>query len=218
MTVPFYNPRSREYKSFGITGEENDTLRRYVGSYGPSDYTNEVVDGIGALVMEDAVGLNHIKAFGNTEQNGTPTKDNPVDIVCNNGTLTWDGEKIVAVGTQEKIIVTDSSDQEQYAVVEMLNKVGDYEDSQNITTGKVVRKCGVCKYDGTQKINEPYISTTGGLDEGAIIVYPLDTPEKEIVTAQEISIEGPQTYTVDKYESLYDLRLEVSYKQALSNT
>lgn len=46
-----------------------------------------------------------IRAYGACEQSGTPTPDNPVDIVCNNGALKWDGvnHRIYADGTQEVI-------------------------------------------------------------------------------------------------------------------
>lgn len=39
------------------------------------------------LVNAKANGLNYIKLFGACEQNGTPTPDTPMDIVCNNGVL-----------------------------------------------------------------------------------------------------------------------------------
>lgn len=44
---------------------------------------------VSPLLLPDAIAnsLKYVKAFGGTEQNGTPTPDAPVDIVCNNGVL-----------------------------------------------------------------------------------------------------------------------------------
>ena len=39
------------------------------------------------LVNSKANGLNYLKLYGGCEQTGTPTPNNPIDIVCNNGTL-----------------------------------------------------------------------------------------------------------------------------------
>ena len=46
---------------------------------------------VSPLALDDAVAgdLDYVKAFGGTEQNGTPTPTNPVDIVSNNGVLKY---------------------------------------------------------------------------------------------------------------------------------
>lgn len=51
--------------------------------------TTITVRGQSPLVLPDAISgsLQAVKAFGGTEQNGTPTPDAPVDIVSNNGVL-----------------------------------------------------------------------------------------------------------------------------------
>lgn len=48
-----------------------------------------IVRGANRIVLPDAIAnsLQYVKAFGGTEQNGTPTPDAPVDIVSNNGVL-----------------------------------------------------------------------------------------------------------------------------------
>ena len=48
-----------------------------------------IIKGTSPLVLPDAIAnsLSYVKAFGGTEQNGTPTPDAPVDIVSNNGVL-----------------------------------------------------------------------------------------------------------------------------------
>lgn len=46
---------------------------------------------VSPLSLPDAIAnsLSYVKAFGGTEQNGTPTPDTPVDIVSNNGVLKY---------------------------------------------------------------------------------------------------------------------------------
>ena len=46
---------------------------------------------VSPLVLPDAVAgeLDYVKAYGGTEQNGTPTPDAPVDIVSNNGAIKY---------------------------------------------------------------------------------------------------------------------------------
>lgn len=49
----------------------------------------EIVKGVPPLLLPDAIAnsLQYVKAFGGTEQDGTPTPTSPVNIVCNNGIL-----------------------------------------------------------------------------------------------------------------------------------
>ena len=78
--------------------------------------------------------------------------------------------------------------------------VGDCKDEQDIISGKVTRRCGVCVYDGTQTIGNTYISTTGGLDVGAIIIYPLAAETTEQVTAQPLNTVAGQNTVTDTAE------------------
>lgn len=57
-----------------------------LGGSGAS-YIDVLLSGVSPLALTNALGLNYIKALGATEQDGTPTPSNPVDIVCNNGVL-----------------------------------------------------------------------------------------------------------------------------------
>lgn len=98
------------------------------------------------------------------------------------------------------------------ATAEMLLSVGDYKDVQNVTTGEVIRNCEAVYYDGTQTINNPYISTTGGLNVGSIIVHPKTTPTTESVTHQPLSIQAGTNIIEITQASIDNLPLEVSYK------
>lgn len=53
------------------------------------NYRDMVVSGndVINITKAKANSLNYLKRFGKCEQNGTPTPDSPVDIMCNNGTL-----------------------------------------------------------------------------------------------------------------------------------
>ena len=69
------------------------------------NYTSGYLDtvtgnGSVALPKAKANGLKSVKLFGGTEQTGTPTPDNPIDIICNNGALKLDyTSKNLNVGT-----------------------------------------------------------------------------------------------------------------------
>lgn len=89
------------------------------------------------------------------------------------------------VGTPEVITVSRGLST-RTATVENLFGVGNYKDEQEIISGVVTRRVGVCVYDGTQSIGDIYLSTTGGKDVGAIIVYPLAEAITETVTAQPV--------------------------------
>lgn len=61
------------------------------GSGSQPSWRDVILSGNTALTLVNAKanGLNYLKLFGGTEQSGTPTPDNPVDIVCNNGALKY---------------------------------------------------------------------------------------------------------------------------------
>lgn len=52
------------------------------------------------LVNARANGLNYLKLFGGTEQNGIPTPQTPIDIVCNNGALKVRNKSGLPIGYQ----------------------------------------------------------------------------------------------------------------------
>lgn len=136
-------------------------------------------------------------------------------ILCNNGILKVNIQgEIYADGTAEA--VKDSLN--NTATAENLFAVGTTEDVQDVLTGIVTRNCEAVYYDGTQTINTPYISTTGGLDVGAIIVHPRTIPTTETVTPQMLTVQaGTNTIEITQ-SSIDDLPLEVSYKAGVTVT
>ncbi len=113
---------------------------------------------------------------------------------------------IGVVGTAEAITLGAQS-----TSVEDLLAVGDYVDEQDIISGKLTRRCGVCVYDGTQTIGDVFLSTTGGKDSGAIIVYPLATPTTENVTPQPLNT-GAGTNTLTDTAAVSNPKYNLIYK------
>jgi hypothetical protein len=76
-------------KQNSITPGQN--VRRVLIVQGPGGETVVIGPGPSPLLLPDAIAnsLRYVKAFGGTEQNGTPTPDAPIDIVCNNGVLKY---------------------------------------------------------------------------------------------------------------------------------
>ena len=69
--------------------QPGQNVRRVIFVSGPGGETVVIGPAPSPLLLPDAIAnsLHYVKAFGGTEQNGTPTPDAPVDIVCNNGIL-----------------------------------------------------------------------------------------------------------------------------------
>ena len=123
-------------------------------------------------------------------------------------------EQNILDSLQVEIGVTTPSDYVPYynqtaSVVDLLS-VGDVKDEQEVIGGTVTRRCAVCLYDGTQPVGNTYISSTGGKDIGAIIVYPLATPTTESVTAQPLSTVAG-TNIVDATAEVSGINADVTY-------
>jgi hypothetical protein len=104
--------------------------------------------------------------------------------------------------------------QPQTASVPMLLSVGDVKDEAELIAGTYTHRCAACEYDGTQDVGDTYLSTTGGKDIGAIIVYPLPEPTTESVTPQPLTLaEG--TNIIDATANVEPLTAKCEY-QAVS--
>ena len=101
----------------------------------------------------------------------------------------------------------------QTASVPMLLSVGDVKDEVELIAGTYTHRCAACLYDGTQDVGDTYLSTTGGKDIGAIIVYPLATPTTEHITGQNL-VTNEGTNTVDSVANVEPLSAEVKYMTA----
>ena len=63
------------------------STRLRIGKGAKPSWIEVIISGVSPLALTNAVGLNYVKALGKCEQDGTPSPNAPVDIVCNNGIL-----------------------------------------------------------------------------------------------------------------------------------
>lgn len=130
----------------------------------------QTVSGTNSVTFNDAEQLNSVMLFGACEQSETPTPDNPVDIVCNNGVIGWDSvsQEIKITGNTET--VADSLG--ITATAEMLLGMGEYSDVQDVLSGDIERKINLMVLDGTERwMRSPTGSTERfslGLTEAAV--------------------------------------------------
>ena len=118
---------------------------------------------VSPLALDDAVAdtLTYIKAYGGTKQNGTPTPDAPMDIVCNNGVLKLNTSATgysTQTGTPTPTNPIDIVNYKQGDLI--LRGIGDYKDTYDATTGTITRNVGVVVLDGTESWN--YYSVAQG--------------------------------------------------------
>lgn len=137
----------------------------------------------------------------------TPTSGTPTSLGYD-----YDHVHVEVVGTPEVMTLSASGATDQTAIVESLLSVSTVADEQNIISGAVIRRCAACCYNGTQTIGDVYISTTGGKDVGAIIVYPLDEPTTEQITGQNL-VTNEGTNTVDVTAEVSPIELKVKFSQ-----
>lgn len=106
--------------------------------------------------------------------------------------------------------VSFRNSQYQFTTVPMLLSVGDVKDEVELIHGTLTRRVTACLYDGTQPVGDVYMSTTGGKDAGAIIIYPLATPTTEQITGQNL-VTNEGTNVVDSVANVSPIQLEVEY-------
>ncbi len=142
--------------------------------------------------------------FLENQESGTPTTS---------GYDTSHLTEIYIDGTDETILINSVP---SALTVENLLSVGSIKDEQDIFTGEITRRCAVVVYDGTQTIGQDYISSTGGLDIGAIVVYSLATPVIESVSAQSLSLAVGDVLTTSGSASSLELEVNMDAGKALN--
>ena len=113
------------------------------------------------------------------------------------------------------VFEADSTDYKPYvapqtASVPTLLSVGDVKDEVELIAGTYTHRCAACEYDGTQDVGDTYLSTTGGKDIGAIIVYLLATPYTEHITGQNL-VTNEGTNIVDVTAEVNPVELKVKF-------
>jgi len=117
-------------------------------------------------------------------------------IWINNGYLDKSDGKVIVVPKQTPQTITLNG---ETAIVENLLAVGNVKDTHDVITGEVIHRNEACVYDGTQSIGSRFVSSTGGKDSGAIIVYPKEKEYSGSVV----------TFTADEVKQLNGLEVDI---------
>ena len=119
------------------------------------DNATNKATGIGSVSFANAIsdGIVSVELSGLCEQKTTPTPLNPIPVLCNNGEILFryngDVLEMYVSGTTEK--VKDSLN--NIVTAENLLGLGNYQDMQDIISGKVSRKIVVQALKGTERWN-----------------------------------------------------------------
>ena len=149
------------------------------------------------------------------DESGTPQSDGKLfyqqsaTAGANTGEFTVEAETLV-VASYRSNVKDLAIYSPQTATVPTLLSVGDVRDEAEIISGLVTRRVTACLYDGTQDVGDTYLSTTGGKDIGAIIVYPLATPTTERIAGQNL-VTNEGTNTINVTAEVNPIELEVEY-------
>lgn len=127
------------------------------GSYTPS-YRDVTVTGVSPLNLPNAQanGLRNIKLYGKCEQTGTPTLDNPIPILCNNGEVGSTGYTVVGSPTISNDLVVSGFSNGNYIKTPIINWGSTFTFELPLNIGALGRS------------NQAYAATTGnqGLNIG----------------------------------------------------
>ena len=134
-------------------------------------WENVIVQGNGSVNLDNAKngGLNYIIRYGETEQSGTPSPDNPQGIVCNCGNLYLNKFGIVQADDEE--IMTDYVG--NTAKIPELLKIGDRADEVEVLTGAFVRRINYLALTGEEDWTYSsaygrFVTSVLGLDGGTV--------------------------------------------------
>ena len=136
-----------------------------------------------AITYDYVIGIDWMLSKGSTAQEFVPYK------------------KAVASGTAEVITATSG---DTAGAVDLL-AVGSVADTQDIVSGEVTRRTAAILYDGTQDVGKPYLSSTGALDVGAIIVHAPGTEYSGAVATFDAEAETPINAAIISMEPVQDL-------------
>ncbi len=104
-------------------------------------------------------------------------------------------------GTPEVITATSG---DTAGAVDLL-AVGSVADTQDIISGEVTRRTEAILYDGTQDVGRPYLSSTGALDVGAIVVHAPGTEYSGAVATFDAEAATPINAAIVSLEPTQDL-------------
>lgn len=160
---------------------EADT-QTYLGTTSPSSTSSKFVgDMIGAFEIENEFylipaeresdnALGYFNAWAEDEEEAfiLPTVGTPVSLGYDNVT----GHSIVIENYGNSYLTLNGQRISNYGLTTLLS-TGDISDEVDVIAGVITKRCEVTIYDSTQSVGTSYISSTGGLDDGAVVVYAL---------------------------------------------
>lgn len=142
-----------------------------------------------------------LSIYGKSTQNGTPTPDAPIDIVS----IAESGSVTVSVYEEDTTV-----DPGQTVTVSVTNGLpgipvssgGNYTDTTgqqwicdeiDLVRGVYVQRIGVIAAYNGESVTSQYMSTTGGLSNGAEIIYVLATPIETPLSIDAMTANNPIT-------------------------
>lgn len=136
--------------------------------------------------------LKGLMFYGKTTQNGTPTKENPIDLVS------------IGESGSIRLTLTDGSDTQIMTVITgeglcgiKVTEGGNYTDANgdrwicdeiDFARGMFIQRIGYIDYfDKSDDSFDVFMSTTGECSLGATVIYPLAEPVEVALTVSEMS-------------------------------
>ena len=175
------------------TEDANAATKKYVDESVKSVYPTEVVTG-NPVVCEDGAeyGLQGLKIFGKSTQDGAPSPDSPVPIVSAGDEGSIDLTVSNGASLSQSMIITTPNGLPGIPV----DSGGNYTDAagqqsacdvKDYGTGKYTQMVGHIESYNGENITTPYMSTTGQLSTGAEVYYVLDGPVVTDISAEELA-------------------------------
>ena len=175
------------------TENANAATKKYVDESVKSVYPTEVVSG-NPVVCEDGTeyGLQGLKIFGKSTQDGAPSPDSPVPIVSAGDEGSIDLTVSNGASLSQSMIITTPNGLPGIPV----DSGGNYTDAagqqsacdvKDYGTGKYTQMVGHIESYNGENITTPYMSTTGQLSTGAEVYYVLDGPVVTDISAEELA-------------------------------
>lgn len=135
------------------------------------EWQNVILEGNGSVDILNAKngGLNYVIRYGETEQSGTPSPNDPQGIVCNCGNLYLNKYGIVQADDEE--IMTDSLG--NTAKIPEILKIGDKADEVEVLTGSFTRRVNYLALTGEEdwtysSVYGRFVTSVLGLDGGTV--------------------------------------------------
>ena len=183
---------------------------------------------VSPLALDDAVAdtLTYVKAFGGTEQNGTPTPDTPMDIVSNNGVLKL-GKPITIDQTRNYAYINTTGSwawsPDSYSIALPVEVGQKYKINITDTTASVVGT--IFRYGFVDEDPEDFKQNVITPSSVSIPMYdywrgtPQDLPEVEVTaTHPYLVVQFAAAYTATVVSTYMTIKKQVAYADGTVET